>query len=276
MDALRGKKLKRVLDSVPPGFLVDSKWLTENEIARNSTYAYRKAGWLERVRPGLYRRPFGSGERTDADDWRIAVLSAQWIMGHDFHVGGKTAFGLSGRTHYLSLGREADVYLYGETPSWLAKLDLTANLLIRTRRLFAGSLKGVEQEDFKPFSHGGESPWRWPIKASSPERAILEALDELPGRESFHTLDTLFEGLDGLRPRRITDMLVECRSVKAKRLFFLFAERHGHAWLKHIDRSKIDLGRGPRAIVEGGRLHSGFQLIVPPEFAGQEPSPNGS
>ena len=35
---------------------------------------------------------------------------------------------------------------------------------------------------------------------SSPERAILELLDELPKRESFHQADMLMEGLTNLRP----------------------------------------------------------------------------
>ncbi|WP_262423155.1 type IV toxin-antitoxin system AbiEi family antitoxin domain-containing protein [Brevundimonas denitrificans] len=126
------------------------------------------------------------------------------------------------------------------------------------------------------FGAGGRTPWRWPLTASSPERAILEALDELPGRESFHTLDMLFEGLDGLRPGRVSELLDQCRSVKAKRLFFLFAERHDHAWLKHVDRDAVDLGSGPRAIVEGGKLHSGLQLVVPAEYAVRETAADGA
>ncbi|WP_200865092.1 AbiEi antitoxin N-terminal domain-containing protein [Brevundimonas abyssalis] len=114
MDALRGQKLKHVLDSAPPGFLVDSRWLKDNGVGRSSASAYAQAGWLERVRPGLYRRPFGAVEPIEAADWRIAVLSAQRIMGYDFHVGGMTALALDGRSHYLPLGSEAAVYLYGE------------------------------------------------------------------------------------------------------------------------------------------------------------------
>ncbi|MGV7247240.1 type IV toxin-antitoxin system AbiEi family antitoxin domain-containing protein, partial [Caballeronia sp. M23-90] len=43
-------------------------------------------------------------------------------------------------------------------------------------------------------------------------------------------------------------------SADLKRLFFFFADRHGHAWLKHIDRSKIGLGSGKRVLVKDGRL----------------------
>ena len=39
--------------------------------------------------------------------------------------------------------------------------------------------------------------------------------------------------------------------IKVKRLFFVFADKHGHTWLEHIDQAAIDLGPGPRAVVKG-------------------------
>lgn len=63
---------------------------------------------------------------------------------------------------------------------------------------------------------------------STPERAVLELVDELPGRESFHQVDILLEGLVGLSPKRTSRLLGECRSVKVKRLFLWFAERNRH------------------------------------------------
>jgi hypothetical protein len=98
---------------------------------------------------------------------------------------------------------------------------------------------------------------------SSPERAILELLDEVPQRETFHQADVLMEGLRNLRPRRLHTLLVECHSVKVKRLFLWFAERHNHAWLKGIDRKEIDLGHGKRMLASGGKLDTKFNITVP-------------
>ena len=42
----------------------------------------------------------------------------------------------------------------------------------------------------------------WPLMLSTPERAVLELLDELPGREAFHQADVLMEGLPALSPKR--------------------------------------------------------------------------
>ena len=110
------------------------------------------------------------------------------------------------------------------------------------------------------------SPWRWPMRLSSPERAILEALDELPNHESFHNIDMIFQGLTNLRPRRLTSLLQACRSVKVKRLFFVFADKHKHAWLNHVDKAAVDLGSGPRALTKGGKLHPDYQVYVPADL----------
>lgn len=114
------------------------------------------------------------------------------------------------------------------------------------------------------------SPWRWPIKMSSAERAILEVLDELPKNESFHSIDMMFQGMVNLRPKLLTALLAQCRSVKVKRLFFVYADKHAHAWLKHIDRSQIDMGSGDRALVPGGRLHPVYRITVPADLVQQE------
>jgi hypothetical protein len=48
-----------------------------------------------------------------------------------------------------------------------------------------------------------------------------------------------------------------------KRLFFFFADRHGHAWLKRLDRAPIGLGSGNRMLVRGGRLDPTYHITVP-------------
>ena len=136
---------------------------------------------------------------------------------------------------------------------------------MRRRTLFGDDPLGIEDAGSGAGAGGPTvGVWRWPLKASSPERAILEALDELPRHASFENLDKVFEGLVSLRPRRLMALLSFCRSVKVRRLFFVFADRHKHEWRKHLDASMIDLGSGPRALVEGGRLHPAYRIYVPP------------
>ncbi len=110
--------------------------------------------------------------------------------------------------------------------------------------------------------------WRWPLVMSMPERAYLELLDELPQKETFHMADVIMEGLVNLSPRRMQLLLESCQSVKVKRLFFFFAERHQHRWLAHINHEKIDLGKGKRMLVKGGKLDTKYQITVPEEING--------
>ena len=270
MNGQKEEKLKFLLARIPPGFLVDSAWMTKHGISRSSTHDYLRRHWLEPLSRGVYRRPLSlTGHPDAARDWTIPVLSAQQIMGYDLHVGGLTALALGGHVHYLPLGSRETVYLYSERPpSWLTKLPLTARLFIRNTRLFDDASLGVDNTDvnLSADSNLALSPWQWPLKASSAERAILEALDELPDNESFHTLDTIFESLANLRPRRLTALLKSCRKVQVKRLFFVFADKHAHAWRKHIHPSEVDLGSGDRAFYKGGKLHPRYRITVPPEF----------
>ncbi|GMR16210.1 MAG: hypothetical protein BMS9Abin31_0524 [Gammaproteobacteria bacterium] len=55
---------------------------------------------------------------------------------------------------------------------------------------------------------------------STPERAFLELLDELPQNETFHMVDVIMEGLVNLSPRRMQSLLESCMNIKVKRLFF--------------------------------------------------------
>ncbi len=71
------------------------------------------------------------------------------------------------------------------------------------------------------------------------------------------------EGLANLSPRRMQNLLEEATSIKVKRVFFFFADRHHHRWLNRIDREKIDLGRGKRMLVKGGKLDPKYEITVP-------------
>ncbi|MEL4377902.1 type IV toxin-antitoxin system AbiEi family antitoxin domain-containing protein [Brucella cytisi] len=274
-------KLKLLLQKVPPGFLVDSGWMTRHAISRQSVSGYVKQGWLEPVATGVYRRPFSSDAHLEAvSGWKIPLLSAVWLMQHRFHVGGTSALSLRGHTHYLSFGGEFALYLYGsDVPSWLSKMPMDAHVTVKSNTLFGEETSGVENTDFDLSDDGdqglAQSPWRWPMPMSSPERAILEILDEVPKGESFHNVDVAFESLANLRPRLMTTLLAQCRSVKAKRLFFVYADKHSHAWRRHIDMSGIDLGKGDRALTPGGRLHPVYRITIPTDLMPKE-TPHGS
>ena len=265
MNHQRTPRLKPLLDKVPPGFMVDTPWLRAQGIDPKSIHDYVARGWLKRVIRGVYRRPLPEGAQgPDETSWEIPLLSLQWIMKYAVHLGGESALDMAGYAHYLSLGGRPRVQFHGEVPSWLKRLPMQTEIVVRRRTLFGDDPVGIDDAGLEAGSSGASvDVWRWPIKASSPERAILEALDELRYRASFENLDNIFEGLVSLRPKQLMALLTACRSVKVRRLFPVFADRHQHGWRKYLDTSKIDLGSGPRALVEGGKLHPTYRIYVP-------------
>lgn len=272
MNGQSASKLKQVLQNVPPGFLIDTAWMSRHNISRQSVSAYVKQGWLERIIQGLYRRPFTPSENPEAvRGWKIPLLSAQWLMEYRFHVGGMTALALHGHEHYLALGGSQKVHLYGDDiPEWLLKISVDGRFVRHSMKLFGDAPAGIESGSFDLAQQADNdatmSPWLWPIRMSTPERAILEALDRLPRGESFHNVDVVFESLVNLRPKQLTALLTGCKSVKVKRLFFVYADKHAHAWRKHIDTEAIDLGKGDRALAESGKLHPIYRITVPSDL----------
>jgi len=124
----------------------------------------------------------------------------------------------------------------------------------------------------KPDTGGltGKAMGGWSVRLSAPERAMMELLYLVPGRESFSEASLLMEGLTTLRPQLVQSLLEQCRSVKVKRLFMFLAERHNHPWMKRLDLSKVDFGRGKRMIVKGGCFDAKYRITVPASDFDQE------
>jgi hypothetical protein len=275
MSNMVGRKSKRLnLErELPEGLLVDAAWLKRHHYSRQLWHHYATTGLLEQLAPRVFRRPRGSLT------WQQVVISLQTQLRQPLVVGGRTALELQGYAHYLTQETK-EVHLYGpkRPPTWLNDLRLRTRFLYHNdRKLFRKeavppSLPGL---DWKPDKDDTVQdslvvqPWgqsNWPLTLSSPERAILELLDELPRHESFHQADVLMEGLANLSPRRLQRLLEDCSSVKVKRLFFFFADRHAHAWLKRLNKRVVGLGDGKRMLVKGGKFNKTYQITVPEEM----------
>lgn len=273
-------KLNWLEQHLPEGLLVDAAWMTKHGYSTALRSQYVSGGWLEQPVRGVYRRPRGSLT------WQQVVISLQTLLECPLIVGGRTALELQGYAHYLPQVIKG-VHLYGpkSPPGWLFKLPLDLSFvwhndirLFRNEPITRGlsslswNLEDGEVRSNDPihanFTIKPWGQWEWPLTLSTPERAVFELLDELPARETFHQVDKLMEGLSNLSPRRLQKLLADCRSIKVKRLFFFFADRHQHAWLKLLRKEKIDLGKGKRMLVKGGKLDPVYQITVPEDLDG--------
>ncbi|MDR3488655.1 MAG: type IV toxin-antitoxin system AbiEi family antitoxin domain-containing protein [Bradyrhizobium sp.] len=263
MDRRTPSLINQLTGKLPEGLLVDSPWLKGQGYSTQLQHSYVAAHWLEQPTRGVFRRPRGELS------WQQVVVSLQMLLGEsDLVVGGRTALELNGYAHYLRQ-ETTEIHLYGPRPlpGWVGKLPLDVSFIHHTgKRLFHGG--PTETMRGSHFTQVNWGLWNWPIRLSTPERAILELLDELPAKETFEQVDALFSGLGNLGPRRLQGLLEECTSIKVKRLFFFFADRHKHAWLKRLDKKAIDLGSGKRMLVRNGVLDPTYLITVPGELNG--------
>ena len=264
-DNRRIPRLKLLLNDLPPGFIIDTKWLRARGIDSKSIHHYINHGWIERIVHGVYRRPIPeSALNRHTLSWQAVLVSLQQLMGWDVHLGGARALDFAGHSHYVMMGKSQPVHFYGNAPSWLKRLPTTDKIILHRSTLFSGDPVGiVDSATPSKEINWTVGVWNWPIKVSRPERAILELVAELHGNSDFEHVDLIFENLIRLRPQLLMRLLLACRSVKVRRLFFVFAERHKHDWLAFLEPKQIDFGSGPRALVKGGVFHSTYHISVP-------------
>ena len=250
----------KLINLVPHGLVVTRKWLLAQGLGKHSIDNAVKSGQLNALAYGVYERP-GNYLK-----WEGVITSLQ-RMGYSAVAGGLTALGLQGYAHYLPLGNREYVHVYSgcALPAWINKLlrhDTNVDVEFvwhNTTRLF---------KDTNTVSKIGDREINWadnplPLLISTPEKAFLEVLFEVPQNVSFEHADQLLQGLVTLSPRRLHALLLNCQHIKTKRLFFWFLQRHEHAWINKLNPDDYDLGAGKRMIVKGGKLDRRYQITVP-------------
>lgn len=252
MSSQNTLKINQLLQDWPQGTVATQAWLESKGIYRQLTKRYLSSGWLERIGRGAYVR---AGAEVD---WLGGVYALQHQLGINVRIAAVTALLLRGLGHYLPLGKNYRVQILGnphqQLPNWFTQYSWDVQVSYRCPNIFGAKkdscLTEIDRGSFSVF-------------ASAPERAILEVMFFVDSNASFDHAVELCEGLTTLRPDVVQGLLESCRSVKAKRLFLWASERSGHAWLNRIDVSKVDLGKGKRALYERGKLDNKYLITVP-------------
>lgn len=249
-------KLNRLYQAIPEGVALPSTWLSANSYTPQLVRKYVLSGWLVRLGSRVYARP---GESVT---WEGVLLGLQRLAGIDLHLGGISSLSRQGLLHYLPIGGESVIHLWGQqrAPGWLRELSPGVLWSLHHRRLFSAD----------PEQGWVELPGKtrdWTLRCSAPERAILEVLSEVDETASSFTYAAeLFESLTALRPSVVSALLRYCVQNKAKRLFLFLANYYDYPWLKHVDIEKVDLGAGKRMVTRGGRFDKRFLITVPESF----------
>lgn len=260
MGVQKYSKLNSLLDLLPEGVAAPSHWLAEQGYSRQLVHKYVQGNWLKPLGRGGYARAHGTVT------WEGVVLGMQRLAGLRFHLGGVSALNRQGSAHYLPLGGENAIHLWGrdKVPAWVRAIHLPVTLTFHTARLFADEVADVGLVELP------SSVRDWTLRASGPERAIMEVLSLVDSTEaSFTHAAELFAGLTSLRPNVINCLLAACVSIKVKRLFLFLSDLHGYPWYGRVERQALDLGSGKRVITRGGVLDKQFLITVPERFRDQ-------
>ena len=249
------KSEKNLEQCLPEGQLVNRALLKARGFSRPRVDYALRAGKLEAVAHGVYRRP-GPPLK-----WEHVVFSLN-EMGCPVRVGGRSALELQGLAHYLPTGsvQRIDLYSKRKVPAWVTGFPGPFRFEVHNRRLFVPLPEAAVHS--KPFG-----AWDWPIPYSTPELATLELLAGVREAANFSVADKFFEAAVNLRPDLLHALLRACTQVKAKRLFLWFSDRHGHDWRQMLETDGIDLGRGKRMLIKGGAYDGTYKITVPREMA---------
>ncbi len=253
MSTDKQTKINRLLQSQPSGVVFLTSWMELNGYSRELQRKYIESGWFVKIGRGALIR---SGNKID---WLGALFSIQNQLNVKIHVGGRTALNMQGLSHYLELDEKKKTLFASRgtsLPSWF-------------RNYYRNLEINLYKTNFLPYDYGliHYEEKSFSVMISAPERAIMECLYLAPVNFSLLEAYEIMEGLTALHPHNVQLLLSKCRSVKTVRLFLYMAFKAGHPWIKHVDLSLINSGKGKRSIVKNGVYNSDFKITIPGELA---------
>ena len=190
---------------------------------------YARSGWLKRLARGVYCRP---GEALSLHP-SLVVLQQQ-VDG--LHVGGKTALEWYGVRQYVS--QQSRLQLFGwvtaRLPDWFVQHFPSE---YHRKRLF--SEKPEQMLGVGYFENSAGAP-----QVSTPERALLELLDEVGVRQPLQEAREIAEGAYSLRAEVLMDLLKRCTRVKTVRLCLRLGRELSLPWVGKLDEAALPKGSG--------------------------------
>ena len=227
MTTTSTSKLNTLYTRLPMGSPITSAQLAELGVSADLAVHYARSGWLKRLGRGVYCRP---GEALSLHP-SLVVLQQQ-IAG--FHVGGKTALEWYGVRQYVS--QQAALHLYGwaaaRLPDWFGQHFPGE---YHRKRLF--NEQPEQMPGVGPFENHNSAPL-----VSTPERALLELLDEVGVRQPLQEAREIAEGTYNLRAEVLMDLLKRCTSVKTVRLCLHLGRELALPWVGKLDEAVLPKG----------------------------------
>lgn len=227
MTTTSTSKLNTLYTRLPMGSPITSAKLAALGVSADLAVHYARSGWLKRLGRGVYCRP---GEALSLHP-SLVVLQQQ-IPG--LHVGGKTALEWYGVRQYVS--QQVALHLFGwataRLPDWFGQHFPGE---YHRKRLFTE--EPAQMPGVGPFENRANAPL-----VSTPERALLELLDEVGVRQPLQEAREIAEGTYSLRAEVLMDLLKRCTSVKTVRLCLRLGRELSLPWVGKLDEAVLPKG----------------------------------
>jgi len=247
MDTKSGTDIKKILAKYPAGSILTARELLSLGVSRELQRSYARSEWFLRTGVGAYNI---LGGELSLDNALRALQAGPRLS---VHLGGYSALSEKhGKTHNIPVSRKVELFARrGEKiPAWFVSA-FGSDCLISFSNFLPAEF-GLIDIDMGSLS----------VKVSSIERAMLELIYLSPTTHTLREAYQIMELLSIIKPSLVQELLDKCSSVKVKRLFLFMAERAGHAWLKRMDLSRVDLGSGVREIEKGGKLDRKYHIVI--------------
>ncbi len=212
--------------------------------------SYVKNGWLKRLGRGVY---IGANNEMSLKGL-IFALQKQLLL--NIFPSGKTALDLLGVRQYV-IRKNSDFLVFSyNTPNEISKfVRENNNLKIKYSKLFNNVKLGLTRVKGKLS-----------LNVSSRERAILETVYMVKDENDLRETYELMELLTDLRSELLQELLIECKSIRTKRLFLFLVKNINHKWFNLLNMKSINLGKGPREIIKNGIYDKEFKITIPKDF----------
>jgi hypothetical protein len=243
-------KINKLINTWPKGAVYLVKWLNARGYSNQLINKYKKNKWIESVGFGAVKR------YADTISYESGLFALQNQAKLSIHPGGKTALNILGKAHFLEFNsNKITLFKYpGENiPKWFLNYNWQVKIENKSTSFLPANLGLTEIEINSSFK----------IKISSPARALMECLLQVPEYQDFVECYHLMESLNNLMPENVQEILENCTSVKVKRMFLYLSELSNHSWFKYLNFEKIDLGAGKISIFKNGKYIPKYKITVP-------------
>lgn len=237
--------LKQILYQSMPNQIFLTSGLEKYGIGRKDVYAYKKNGWIETIGVGAFIKKGIKPELISG------INAMQFQTSYKLHIGGRYALDQYYNVrHFVRDDLKLELFTSERKslPTWFKNTFKKQYTLVNTS--FLPSYLGVITQEINGLN----------LKISSPERALLEMLyvSDVTTQEAYQ----IFELMTVLKPGILNELLIQCKSIRIKRLFMYLATQTGYSWVKKLDKDKIDFGSGVRVIDKTGYFNKEYNIIV--------------